>query len=152
MCWTCDHPDATEEDTLDVYRAIVRRRGYALCAVEAEGDLPWLVHTVGLTGEGLPELVVTGAPAEVAAALLDDVAEHCILDGVPAPGQRLVTGTGTTVELVEVHRPEAHLHVATALFARVRAVQLVWPDARGRYPWASGDRSRQPVLGPRARR
>lgn len=54
-----------------------------------------------------------------------------------------------------VDRPQDHLSTALALYGdEVRALQLVWPDARGRYPWDRGHRAvraGQPLLGRRAR-
>lgn len=57
-------------------------------------------------------------------------------------------------EVVEVEHPDVHLRFAVDLFGpRISALQLVWADERGRWPWAPGwghGRRRQPVLGRRA--
>lgn len=53
-----------------------------------------------------------------------------------------------------MEHPEEHLLVAHRFYGdRLRALQLVWADAAGRWPWDPGHRARragQPVLGPRA--
>jgi hypothetical protein len=58
------------------------------------------------------------------------------------------------LEAVAVDEPEQRLLVAHCLYRdRLRALQLVWADDAGRWPWDRGHRARragQPVLGPRA--
>lgn len=54
----------------------------------------------------------------------------------PAPGEQLILSSGSVVEVVEVEHPDAHLYAAVAFYGdRVRALQLVWADRRGRWPW-----------------
>lgn len=53
------------------------------------------------------------------------------------------------VEVVDVAEPTVYLVMATATYGPdVRAVQLVYADDRGRWPWQMGFRGDQPVLGP----
>ena len=60
------------------------------------------------------------------------------------------------MEVVELPHPDAHLVTAVSLFrgAAVRALQIVWSDDHGHWPWEVGFRSGrgrgQPVLGPRS--
>jgi hypothetical protein len=110
-------------------------------------------YTVGLTELDLPELVVTGLRADRAAGLLDQVAAHSLHAGPPPAGERLVV-VERELEVVELPHPDAHLSVAVALYGEgVRAVQLVWRDDDGRWPWECGHRGGrggQPVLDPRS--
>jgi hypothetical protein len=57
------------------------------------------------------------------------------------------------IEVVEVEHPDVHLKFAVGICGPdVRALQLVWADDRGRWPWDAGwghGRRRQPVLGVR---
>lgn len=155
MCWSCDHPDKTREDYLDVLRDIIRRHGWAVQAVE-DHRAPFS-YTIGLHHRGLPEMLVTGLPPERAAQLLNDAADGVLKQGMPPPGTRLTLLGRQPVEVVEVDHPEAHMYLAYDI-ARGRSIaarQLVWADALGRWPWARGfDRGirRQPVLGVRAAR
>lgn len=59
--------------------------------------------------------------------------------------------SGPLIEIVELAHPDAHLDTAVALFGReLRALQLVWADDRGHWPWERGFRGMrggQPVLG-----
>ena len=70
------------------------------------------------------------------------------------PGQQISVPTGPLIEIVEVQHPDAHMDWAVAFGGpELRALQLVWADDRGCWPWAVGfgdGRRRQPVLGLRA--
>src|SRR6476646_10038282 len=72
------------------------------------------------------------------------------------PGAHIAVGAGPLLEIVEVEHPDAHMNFAVALGGPdVRALQLVWADDRGRWPWAANwgnRRRRQPVLGVRAQK
>jgi hypothetical protein len=58
------------------------------------------------------------------------------------------------IEIVRVTEPTAHLVTAVELYgAEIRALQLVYADDRGLWPWDAGFRGQhggQPVLGQRA--
>jgi hypothetical protein len=86
--------------------------------------------------------------------LLNVVAKDMMSGKTLAPGQKIAVTSGPLVEIVEVANPDAHMTWAVAFGGQgVRALQLVWADGRGRWPWAaafSDSRGRQPVLGVRA--
>jgi hypothetical protein len=154
MCWQCDNPNGTTEEYLDELRATIRVHGWAVQGVE-DDRLPF-AYTIGLHDHGLPELLVTGLSPQQAACLLNDVAAAAVGGRVLKPGAHIAVGDGPLVEIVEVEHPDAHLNFAVALGGPdIRALQLVWADDRGRWPWAAGwghGRRRQPVLGIRARK
>src|SRR5687767_12106802 len=147
MCWSCDNPDG--DYLAEVVLPTIERCGWMVQAVSGR---PRLAYTVGLTERGLPELVTTGlAPARA----------HVLLNSVAAAGLVLVPGESVQVgeqvlEVVEVPHPDAHLFTALALYGdALRAVQLVWADERGHWPWCRahrGSRGGQAVLGPRTER
>jgi hypothetical protein len=152
MCWQCDNPSGTTEEYLDELRATIRLHGWAVQGVE--DDRRPYAYTIGLHDRGLPELLVTGLSPEPAARLLNDVAAAAVSGRVLKPGARIAEGAGPLLEIVGVEHPDAHMTFAVVLGGRdVRALQLVWADERGRWPWAAGwghGRRRQPVLGVRA--
>jgi hypothetical protein len=154
MCWQCDNPNGTTEEYLDELRATIRIHGWVVQGVE-DDRLPY-AYTIGLHNRGLPELVVTGLPPERAAHVLNDVAAAACGGRVFRPGAHVAVGDGPLLEIVEVDHPDAHLNFAVALGGpEIRALQLVWADDRGRWPWAAGwgpGQRRQPVLGVRVRR
>lgn len=154
MCWMCDHPGATRQDYLSHLTSIISRVGWAVQTVEGDQVRAPYAYTVGLTAYGKPELVVTGMAAYRAAKTLNDFAIHMLHGTVPEPGEQLPLIGGPLTEIVEVERPSVHLGVAVEFYGRrIRALQIVHADDRGRWPWERGyrgGRGGQPVLGNRA--
>lgn len=135
-----------------------------------------LTYTVGLAEHGFPELVMTGIPSRQAAEVLRRVAHATLTESWPfefEPGHQVGwLGDDTPVTLVAVADPEdVPLTLAVARAANVdaiadeqgstfrigalQAVQVVLPDAAGRWPWEDGcafnlpgGRKVQPLLGP----
>jgi hypothetical protein len=152
MCWLCDHPDKTPADYLDHLDEKVRRNGWAVQYVEDERR-PF-AYTIGLTRHGLPELMMTGVCPDCAWRSLNGAARK-VLDGDSlVPGMQTTLPDGQLVEVVYVTHPDAHLGWAVIMFGeRVMALQLVWADGHGRWPWSADfddGRGTQPVLGVRA--
>jgi hypothetical protein len=155
MCWECDHPNATREDYLNFVRERMSQHGWAVQGVQGDRHYaPW-AYTVGLTAFGKPELAVTGTSQARASDLLHSVAPHLLHADAPQPGERVRLTGGPLIEIVQVAEPAVHLVTAVELFGhRVRALQLVYADDRGHWPWDAGfrgGRGGQPVLGARAR-
>lgn len=151
MCWMCDHPGSTVADYLAEIRRKIRERGWTVQYVE--DDRAPYAYTIGLTRHGLPEFLMTGISPRRALGLLGGIVESAPAIDVPKPGARLTLSGPTLVEVVEVEHPDAHMNSAIAIYGGdVRALQLVWADWRGRWPWSSAfnnGRGIQPVLGVR---
>lgn len=156
MCWVCDHPDATRLDRLDYVRGLLDQHCWVVVGVPPERYRAGYSYTVGLTDHELPELVFTGLSADTAAELLNAAAERALGGEPPAPGVRLRLPGGAQAETVRITEPWVHLGVAAEFFGdRLRAVQLVYTDGQGRWPWDArfrDGRGGQPVLGARASR
>ena len=154
MCRQCEDPD--RPGYLERLRAGVADKGWLVQGVEGAGPFPPWAYTIGLSGYGLPELVVTGLPVPGAAALLNGVASHSLAESPPSPGERVTLRGGPLIEVVPLAEPSVHLMFATALYGpEIRALQLVHADARGRWPWSPDYRDGeggQPVLGVRCAR
>jgi hypothetical protein len=152
MCWECDHPEATRADYLELLRAKMIEHGWAVQFVES-ARRPF-AYTIGLHHCGLPELLITGVHPPRALQILNTVAEHCVHHDAPAPGDGIELPDGRLLEVVEVTEPAVHLTRALDLCGpEVRALQLVWTDDQGRWPWApdfNPGGPRQFVLGRRA--
>jgi Domain of unknown function (DUF4262) len=148
MCWMCEHPGSTTQDLLNELRAKKLKNGWAMMYVETR--TPY-AYTIGLHERGLPELLVTGLAPQRAAWLLNHVAQKAVHGAPLMPGERIRLGPGLVIEIVEVEQPGAHMNAAVAFYGSdFRAVQLVWADGRGRWPWAAAfddGRGTQPVLG-----
>jgi hypothetical protein len=153
MCWLCDHPGATLDDYYDVLHAKIRKNGWAVQYVES--DRRPFAYTIGLHDWDVPELLMTGVSPQRALRLLDMVARRFVSGDVLAPGQQISLPAGPLIEAVEVDHPDAHMGWAVAFGGpEIRALQLVWADGRGRWPWSAefaDGRATQPVLGVRSR-
>ena len=149
MCWMCDHPNATREDYSDVLRTKMLRAGWAVQYVESDRN-PF-AYTVGLHDWGRPELLITGVSPARACRLLNSVTRDALRGLTLTPGKQIQVADGPLVEVVEVDHPDAHMGWAIHVGGPdVRALQLVWADGRGRWPWSAtfcDGRRRQPVLG-----
>lgn len=153
MCWQCDHPEATWHDYLAHLRELLQRHCWIVQGVQRERSRAPYAYTVGLIAHGRPELVVTGLPYDRAADLLNGVAEHLLHAAAPRAGEVLPLRGGPVIEIVQVAEPGVHLPVAAAINgAGFTALQLVYADDRGHWPWDAGfrgGRGGQPVLGAR---
>jgi hypothetical protein len=153
VCWICDHPGATERDYTEHMRRLIAAFGWAVQGVERDGIHPPWAYTVGLTAHRRPELVITGMSLTRATGVLNGVAEHLLHADAPEPGAQAELLDGPLIEVVEVTAPWAHLNVAVQFYGnRIRGLQLVHADKRGRWPWDpqyQGGRGGQPVLGAR---
>ena len=152
MCWQCDNPGRTTEDYLDELHDTIDEHGWAVQYVES--DRRPFAYTIGLSRWRQPELVVTGVSSRRAVRLLNRVGRMVVAGDPLAPGRQFTIPVGPLVEVVEVDQPDAHLIFAAAIFGpRVTALQLVWADGHGRWPWSADfdeGRGTQPVLGVRA--
>jgi hypothetical protein len=153
MCWKCDNPNGTTEDYLDELRETISGHGWAVQFVEH--DKRPFAYTIGLHDRGLPELLISGLPPDIATRVLNSIAHMIVDDGtVLAPAMHIDYQDRFLIEVVEVEHPDVHLKFAVKLCGSdVRALQLVWADTRGRFPWEPGwgqGRRRQPVLGVRS--
>jgi hypothetical protein len=152
MCWKCDHPGATTEEYLAELRETVLKHGWAVQYVESE-RMPF-AYTIGLTRYGLPELLTTGLPPRRSARLLNALGRRAVSGQPSKHGAQVALLAGPLVEMVEVEHPDVYLIFAGAMFGdEVTALQAVWVDSRGRWPWSprfDDGRGTQPVLGVRA--
>lgn len=125
-------------------RRIIMQHGHQVIGVfpADEDDPPPFAYTVGRTAKGRPELLITGPlPPPVAGAILNDAAARD--DESPLePGQAvggLLQG-GYVLQVVEADPLAGEMYQALAFYdgQDVRALQLVWPDQDGLFPWDAG--------------
>ncbi|CAN5379848.1 hypothetical protein BH10ACT9_BH10ACT9_41360 [soil metagenome] len=152
MCWQCDNPDATIDDYLKELRHTIRGHGWTVQHVEH--DKRPFAYTIGLQERGLPELLMTGPTPRVAHIVLNSTAHMIVDDGTELePAMHIDHEDRFLMEVVEVEHPDVHLKMAVNLYGpRFRALQLVWSDNHGRFPWErywDHGRRRQSVLGAR---
>lgn len=151
-----DRDDPVQAHLLRTW-ALVDAHGWAVQNVPATDAKPGFAYTVGLwERHRAPEVLISGLEPHVAGGLCNLVAERAVERG-PLPTGIPVEGvlTRLPVVLVPIRGAASHddLVLLRALWpaARPEAVQLVWPDARGRFPWDDGcDRpiaAAQPLRG-----
>lgn len=152
---TLPHHDDVEggQDTawtaayVDQVDAIIRDHGWAVQGVfstETSALKFDFAYTVGLIARGCTaELLISGIPMQVAAAVLNEIAADMVNNGQMIPPSQWVGGGGHVLEakfFVPRQGSELHLGVARAYYNRpdVPVAQYVWPDDRGYYPWDDG--------------
>ncbi|HEX8217801.1 MAG TPA: DUF4262 domain-containing protein [Chloroflexia bacterium] len=140
-------------------RETIREYGWTLFQIPGKSSLlPWLrkppwAYTVGLFHTyAQPEIVIVGVEGPIASRILQDFKDR--IKG----GEKLETGK-EYIEFLESHncvfRPVDRSHYGKRLqaantFYRERefpAVQLVWSDPQGRYPWDEGSEFEKRLKG-----
>jgi len=111
-------------------------------------------YTVGMSEHNLPDMIVLGMQQQQAHGVLN-AAYEAIQRGVRLEPDTYAAEVlkGLRVGVLEVLEPLGAypLSMCQHLFGQVEALQIVWPDARDRFPWHDDFdpeyRDRQPLLG-----
>ncbi|MGI6797038.1 DUF4262 domain-containing protein [Gordonia sihwensis] len=144
----CDGADDLVGDAL----ALIAEGRWSVTGVLGDAANPPLTYTTGLTAHGRPELVMTGLPPDLAGILLDHAARAVVADPGFGPGSDVPARLRRPVRFRAIDVIDAGaLRLTRVVYgARFDAIQLVWPDDDGRYPWQSGysiPARVQPLLG-----
>lgn len=158
MCSKCEQDAATGGDPDDPvvvqqwrdqqrawFRDTIHRHGWAIQFVSGEGRIgdagftPSFGYTVGLWGYGHPEIVVFGTDSGSASGLLNQLGAR-VRDGVTMRDGDEIAVHGAPVRLFDLPIPGAVIFTANDYYDRppydsVPAVQAVYPDADGVWPW-----------------
>jgi Domain of unknown function (DUF4262) len=143
------------DDYMQHVLSLIDRHGWAIQHVGGgdQPDEPSFSYTVGLTTMGHPEFILFGLAPRSAGSLLNVLGDQ-VQKGHRYRANTLTSdpeGTAAPVALIEVIDPPKYLFVATDLYPQVEALQVIWPDSRGRLPWDDGypnPLAAQPLLGP----
>ncbi|WP_081323231.1 DUF4262 domain-containing protein [Microbacterium testaceum] len=140
---------ASERAFADVKR-MVDTHGWAIRHVLGDGPAAPFSYTVGLTARGWNEILITGLPANVADVFIRNAVHEQESSGAFLPGDRTdaLTESGSVV-FVRVDDRRV-MTAAERMLGDFEALQLVWTDSHGRFPWDSGYRNppgAQPILG-----
>lgn len=114
--------------------------------------------TVGMFQHQLPELVMCGVPVPLAKGIVSELSEGHDFDREFLSGGRHKSIHGLIVMALPIENPESHdvltiCHDVYTLrgLTKVDAVQLVFADESGAFPWSRDysdqERKFQPVLG-----
>ncbi|WP_298805857.1 DUF4262 domain-containing protein [uncultured Pseudokineococcus sp.] len=139
MCLVCD--GWTLDEVLAMHLRRVEEHGWSHQSVEADTTGPSFSYTIGLTREdGHPEVLVSGLDPDVACGVLHAVVDHVRSGNRITAGTEVDLGHDDVWRVVRVRRPQ-RLVTAQEVFATpghaglVPALQLVWPDHAGLWPW-----------------
>lgn len=137
--------------------ADVEEYGVHIVHVPGDDEAPGFSFTVGLWHSfEQPEVIVFGLPDEVAHELLNGIADDADDGKQFLAGQKhdgLLVGYPVRFFALPQERYRDYLGVACWAYEgdAFPAVQLVWPDKQGRWPWDPGVRegfaAAQPVPG-----
>ncbi|GII02827.1 hypothetical protein Pta02_48350 [Planobispora takensis] len=156
-CLLCEEHDV-EPDDLDLrtIRGNVLEHGRAVVVIPQDEDGPGWAFTVGLWHTlRSPEIAVFGLRTEVMHACLNTLADEIAAGRTVAAGQeRRDVIRDYPVAVRDVHASWYRSLFGTALHFYRRPplpfTEIVWPDARGRFPWereaVPGLAERQPAL------
>ena len=152
-------PEMTDRDVAgehyDMISEIIDKWGLMVQCVGAGADTQAFAYTVGLAKLDHPELIIFGLSQENAQAVLNSM-------GLPVVAKSRRWGPGRSDEvfagsmpamLVEVRDSADYLLAANSMFAipgqgPVPALQVLYPDAGGLWPWQEGSTvADEPVLG-----
>lgn len=133
----------------------ITKYGLSVIAVPSDGKTPSLAYSVGLwQGHHHPEIVTFGLPPRVAHVIINDIGKGVLAGKKFKDGDIVKKLANFPVALVSVpkDRFEGVLNVCLAFYehSEFEALQLVWPDREGRFPWQNGFdekfRRAQPLL------
>lgn len=147
------------DEYLTRVRAQVSEHGVIVQAVSANPSTstPAFAYTVGLAEIEEPELIIFGFQPYIAQDILNDLALPIVRGQAErslTPGlTRDIFAGDVPAWLIEVKDSKEHLIIANQMFSipgqqPVRALQVVFPDTNGLWPWQSGSlESSIPILG-----
>lgn len=150
------HLDGAQRAVVAQVGALVDAHGMAVISVEGDAPGESFAYTVGLSAHDHPELVMMGIPPEVTHRLLNALGARVLRgeDLVPGTHEGLLAN-GYRLWVVPVPGDRTGEFFALAqLWAQepVRGLQVVVPDAAGRFPHEDGVdpayARAQPVLDP----
>lgn len=151
---------APEDDQDRHFLGKVNQKGWHHLAVPGGNGEPGFTFSVGhFLNHNHPELIIVGLKEELASRLLDSAAIRIKGLGKPYLPYRVYTdiADGLEVMFLPVAYPHYKDYLGFAnwfyqtLPAPYPALQMVWPDPKGVFPWQSGYDQRfrraQPLLG-----
>lgn len=113
---------------------------WAVTGVFSDDLGPAFAYTTGLTEFSRPELLIYGLEPELAGPILNRAAELLIDDEALFDAPRIGRILRPPYQVAALPAVDtAELTVTRLLYGPdVPVVQLIWPDAAGRFPWEPG--------------
>jgi hypothetical protein len=131
---------------------LIRSRGWAVVTVSGR---PGFSYSVGLAERDLPEIVVFGVGAEEGPKIIGDSARTALDGGrlnMNEPLHGLLNNFKAVLRSLAPDEIQLYLKAAWVRSSgKMDAVQLVWPDPKGKFHWEAGFDEKflhyQPLLG-----
>ena len=131
---------------------LIVSRGWAVMTVPGK---PGYSYSVGLVDKGLPEIIVFGVGGEEGPKIIGDCARALLERGllnVNEPLDGLIDDFKAVLRDLTSAEMQQYLKAAWARSGgTMDALQLVWPDPSGKFPWEAGFERKfltyQPLLG-----
>lgn len=122
-------------------REAIEHHGHQVIAVFGDESRPPWAYTVGRAAAGKVELLITGLPSSQGARILNDVAAWERANGIdiatlattPTFGVQL-DGYKVELRLAPCDPEASKMNVALNAVHDLKACQVLWPDAAGRWP------------------
>lgn len=137
----CQGIDGLYEMTLG---QIALGRWSVLPVLEGENS-PQFAYTAGLSLLGFPELIMVGIPDDVSHPILNTIGRGFVAGDIEASHGVVIEEVATTdCQLFAVSVGAMHKYMTLCRKVSQRknggfkALQVVWPDKAGRYPWVAG--------------
>ena len=133
-------------------RELVARHGWAIRHVlpdTASAQAPFS-YTVGLTSRGWSELIITGLPTALADVFIRNAVDVQVQNGAFRAGDRSDELTESGDVMFIPAEDVSGMTATTEIVGAFSALQLVWPDSAGHFPWHPRYRNSnasQPLLG-----
>jgi len=144
-----DDPDQDLLDTIETH-------GWAVMKIAAEADGPSFAYSIGLYRTfGHPEIIILGLGSDTAHKLINDVGDAVrqgVLVRAGETSSAFLNDFACTFRRVPPHQYRAYLGRALWYYGdqSFPALQFIYPDRHGRWPWDEGVhpdfRRLQPVL------
>lgn len=133
--------DRGVSEVLERHRRLIHEQGWSVVTLGGEGRraLPY-AHTVGLTRLGHPELLVSGRAASEAEYLLNTLGDEVLAGHRFHVGDALQRGPWPPMRLLRVSSADALVmtRVLDGGDPSAPALQAVWSDGAGHWPWELG--------------
>lgn len=120
---------------------LVAEGGWLVMGVGGSETEPGFCYTIGLHSLGLPEVIIMGLPPTNGQTLLNDVGFMMKEQGGPVEfGKSYDEFANLPTQFVEVDEQYIKEYMCQAGFyygesTPLKAIQMVWPDTQGKFPW-----------------
>lgn len=148
MCEICQ--GKSRRQVMAETKIAVARYGWSMIMVEGELTSPAFGYTVGLTERRHPELLITGRTSSETTGLLTMLTDMILDHGHDLTAGLTLELPERNVYLAPMEQPRDVLLMAAKIYSwRVQALQAVWADNSGRFPWEQRppDVLTQPLYG-----